>query len=114
MRCRCRSGAPTTSTGSRSADAATISASGLLDGVEQGVLQQDVLDRVPGQRQLGKNCQRDAVVVAFARPAAEPSAALAAGSPMDGVVRACGDADEAVAVGGVEVHFPPVSLSIVA
>ena len=59
-------GRPTTSTGSRSADAATIVGDRLLDRVEQGVLQQQVVDGVAGQRQLREDRDRDAVVVAGA------------------------------------------------
>ena len=66
-RWRCRSGAPTTSTGVNSADAATTVANRALDGVEQTVLQEDVLDGVSRQRQLGKHRKRDTVVVAVAR-----------------------------------------------
>ena len=84
----CTSGAPTTSTGSRSADAATISATAVLDAVEQGVLQEQVVDGVAAQAQLGEDRHRHAVVVAGAG-LLEHGAALAAGSAIaTGIVQA--------------------------
>ena len=56
--CRARSGAPTTSTGRRSAVASTIAGDRLVDGVEQRVLQEQVVDGVAAQAQLGED--RDA------------------------------------------------------
>ena len=103
MRLRWRSGAPTTSTGSRSADAGDQLVEGVLDGVEQGVLQQDVLDRVAGQRQLGEHGQPDALVVAFAgQPQHRFGVRRRVGQRR--VVGARGHPHEAVPVGGVEVH----------
>ncbi len=72
-------------------------------GVEQGVLEHQVVDGVAGQRQLGEHRDRDAVVVAGA-------GLLEHGA---GVGRRVGDRDrdgagrdpgEPVGVGGVEVH----------
>lgn len=79
----------------------------IFDGVEQRVLQQDVLDRVAGQRQLGKYGQRHRVVVAFA---GHPQNRLGVGRgvPDRGVVCAGGDPHKPVAVGRVEVHCPHI------
>ena len=54
-------------------DAATIVGDRRLDRVEQGVLQEQVVDRVAGQAQLGEDRHRDAVVVAGARLRRGPS-----------------------------------------
>ena len=58
---------PTTSTGSRSADPSTTVGERAFGRVQQRVLQQDVLDRVPGQRQLREDREPDALVGALAR-----------------------------------------------
>ena len=76
----CTSGAPTTSTGSRSAEAATTLGDRRLDRLEQRVLQQQVVDGVAAQAQLGEHRDRDAVVVARPRLVEDRSRALAAGS----------------------------------
>jgi hypothetical protein len=82
---------------------------GILDGVQQHVLQQDVLDGIPGQRQLRENGHRDAVVVAqLSKP--EHRGRVGRRVADRGVVRARGDPGKPLAVGVVEVH----RLSIVA
>jgi len=80
---------------------------GAFDVVEQEVLQDDVLDGVPGQRQLGEYGHRDAVVVACA---GQPQNRRGIGRRIadGGVVRACGDADKTLAVAVVEVHRPSI------
>ena len=61
---------------------------GLLDAGEQGVLQQQVVDGVPAQRQLGEQRDRHALLVAGAR-LLEDGRALAAGSAIaTGIVHA--------------------------
>ena len=62
-----RSGAPTTSTGRRSRARLDDRRDRPLDGVEQGVLHHQVVDRVAGQAQLGEDRDGDALVVAVAR-----------------------------------------------
>ena len=76
---------------------------GVLDRVEQRILQQDVLDRVARQRQLGEDRQRHAVVVALAR---QPQDRRGVGRRVAdrGVVRARGDPDKTLAVAVVEIH----------
>ena len=88
---------------------------GVLDGVEQHVLQQDVLDGVPGQRQLREDGQGGTVVVALA---SQPQHRRGIGRRVAdrGVVGARGDTGKALAVGVVEIHRPsilaqPVSIS---
>ena len=80
---------------------------GVLDGVQQHVLQQDVLDGVAGQRQLGENGQRDTVVVALP---GQPQNRVGVGRGVADrrVVCARGDAGKALAVGVVEVHCPSI------
>ncbi len=79
-----------------------------LDRVEQGVLQQDVLDRIAGQRQLRKNSERDAVVVAVP---GQPQYRLGVGGGVgEGrVMGARSHPHEPVPVCAVEVHHPLLS-----
>lgn len=77
--------------------------------VEQGVLQQDVLDRVAGQGQLGKHRQRHALVVAFPG-GAQHRRRVGVGVGERRVQRAGGHADEPVLVDAVEVHRLPFFL----
>ena len=60
------SGAPTTSTGSRSRLASTTGRQRRFDRVEQGVLQEQVLHRVAGQAQLREHREPDSLVAALA------------------------------------------------
>ncbi len=78
-----------------------------LDGVEQQVLQHDVLDRVPGQRQLREDGHGDAVVVAFAR---QPQNRLGIGRRIADrdLMGARGDTDKPLAVSVVKVHRPSI------
>ena len=80
----------------------------LLDGVEQRVLQQDVLDRVAGQRQLREDRQRDAVVVAGA---GQPQHRLRVRRRVGDrrVMGASGHPHEPVPVSAIEVHHPLLS-----
>ena len=75
----------------------------ILDGIEQGVLQQDVLDRVPRQRQLGKHRQRHVVVMAVLGRL-QHRLGVRGGVGDHRADRAGGHADETVPVGRVEVH----------
>ena len=71
--------------------------------IEQGILQQDVLDRVPRQRQLREHRERDVVVMAL--PGRLPHRLRVGGRVRDrGVDRAGGHTDEPMPVGGVEIH----------
>jgi hypothetical protein len=56
------SGAPTTMTGSRSSAHLDDLPDRDPDGVEQRVLEEQVLDRVTAQPQLGEHCDRDVVL----------------------------------------------------
>jgi hypothetical protein len=76
---------------------------GPFDGVEQAVLHQDVVDGVAAQRQLREHRQRDAVVVAVTRER-DHRFGVRHGIGERGVVGAGGHPDEAVLVGGIEVH----------
>ena len=80
---------------------------GVLDGVQQHVLQQDVLDGVAGQRQLGENGERDTVVVALP---GQPQNRVGVGRGVADrrMVCARGDAGKALAVGVIEVHCPSI------
>ena len=74
-----------------------------LRRVEEGVLQQDVLDRVAGERQLGKDDEPDAFVGALAG-GDQDGRGVGRGIADDGLERGGGDAHEAVPVRGVEVR----------
>lgn len=80
---------------------------GVLDGIEQRVLQKDVLDRVTRQRELGEHGHGDAVVVTLAR---DPQHRLGIGGRIrqHRAVGAGGHPHEPVTVGGVEIHGPPI------
>ena len=58
--------------GSRSALASTIVVDRRVHALEQGVLQEQVVDRVAGQAQLGEDRDRDALVVAGRAPRRAP------------------------------------------
>ena len=78
-------------------------AHGILDRVQQHVLQQDVLDGVAGQRQLRENGQCHAVVVALpGQP--QHRGGVGRGVADRRVVRARGDPGKPLAVDVVEVH----------
>ena len=109
MRCWWRSGAPTTNTGSRSADAATMSSSASSTASSKRILQQDVLDGIARQRQLGENRQTDALVVTLPRHL-QHRFGIGRGLTDRGVHGARGDPEKALAIGGIEVHHPPLSL----
>ena len=72
-----------------------------FDGVEQRVLQQEVVDGVGGEAQLGKEHQVDPPRLALAH---EDERFLAVGSGVADVDpgRACGDADQSLAMDGKE------------
>ena len=75
---------------------------GRLDRVQQRVLQQDVLDRVAGQGQLGEHHQRHALVLAVAgHPQHRLGVARRIGN--GGPQRARRDPEKAMAVGRAEV-----------
>ena len=80
----------------------------VVGGVEQRVLQQDVLDRIPRQRQLGKHRQCDAVIVTLA---GQCQHRFGVGRRLRdrGVDRARGNTDETVPVRRVEIHTTIVS-----
>ena len=99
----CTSGAPTTSTGSRSAEAATSSARAVLDGLEQRVLQEQVVDGVAGEAQLGEDRHGDPSSWQ-ARACASTGARVGGGVGDRDRHRAGRDPGEPVGVGGVEVH----------
>ena len=74
-----------------------------LDRVEQRVLQQDVLDRVAGERQLREDDEPDALVGAL--PGRGEHGRGVRGGVADRRCAGCrGDAQEAVPVGGAEVR----------
>ena len=75
----------------------------ILDGIQQRVLQQDVLDRIAGQRQLREYRQRDVVVVTGPR---QPQHRVGVGRRVRerGVVGAGNSPHEAVPIGRIEVH----------
>ena len=75
-----------------------------LDRVEQRVLQQQVVDRVAGQRQLGKHRQAPPTARRRSRATRRMASALAAGSAMLHRGGAGGDPREAVTVEGAEGH----------
>ena len=81
---------------------------GPFDGLQQCVLQQDVVDRIARQCQFGEHRQRHAVVVAFAGRS-QHRFRVGGGIADRGVQRACGNPNEPVPVGGVEAHHPIVA-----
>ncbi len=76
---------------------------GGLDGVQQRVLQQQVLDRVAGEGQLGEDGDRDAVLVA-GPGLAEDGVGVGRRVGQRGALRARGDAREPVPVDRGEPH----------
>ena len=76
-----------------------------FDGVEQGVLQQDVLDRVARQRQLRKDRHRHAVLVAVPGDS-EHRLGVGGRVGQHRVVGAGGHPGESAGIGGEKVHAP--------
>ena len=76
----CTSGAPTTITGSRSADAATIVVDRRLDAVEQGVLEEQVVDGVAASATARGTPPRATPSSWHARACSSTISALRAGS----------------------------------
>ena len=80
----------------------------VADGVEEGVLEEQVLDGVAGQAQLGEDRDRDALVVAGAGLLQHgPHVGRRVGDGHGGGARR--DTGEPLVVGVVEVHGPTVS-----
>ena len=75
-----RSGAPTSSSGSSSAEAVDDGVDRGFHRVQQRGLLQQVADRVAGDAELGEHRQRHAALVAVAAPRRRIAAAFAAGS----------------------------------
>ncbi len=78
-------------------------AHGVLDRVQQHVLQQDVLDGVAGQRQFRENGQRHTLVVALAGQP-QHRGGVGRGVADRGVMSARGDPGKPLVVDVVEVH----------
>ncbi len=76
---------------------------GVVDRVEEGVLQQEVVDRIPRQPELGEDRERDAVVVQLAH-LGDDGVGVALRVGEGDRQRAGRDAREALGVGAVEVH----------
>ena len=107
---RCtRSGAPTTSTGKSVCDASTTSAIDSLDLVEQRILQQQIVDRVGRQAELGKDHDRRAGLVAL-RGQPQRLAEIVGGVGHPGARHAAGDAHELVGVERIEVGIKGLGL----
>ena len=70
-------------------------------------MQQDVLDGITGQRQLGEDRQGDTVLVALAGQP-QHRGGIGRGITDRGVMGARGDADKPVVISRIEVHRPSI------